>query len=94
MSEHKGVVKKPLFSREGANIEISKNKSILAQSDGTYGEEGYIYQQFCELPKFGDSYTLVGSWVIGNEAAGLTIREDASLITQDSSRFVPHIIVN
>ncbi|MBF0307442.1 MAG: glutathionylspermidine synthase family protein, partial [Alphaproteobacteria bacterium] len=29
-------------------------------------------------------------WVIGNETAGLGIREDQGLITRDSSRFVPH----
>jgi glutathionylspermidine synthase len=27
------------------------------------------------LPKFDDSYTLIGSWVIGDQAAGIGVRE-------------------
>jgi glutathionylspermidine synthase len=46
------------------------------------------------LPKFGDSYTLIGSWVIGDQAAGIGVREDNSLITKDSSRFLPHLILD
>ncbi|GGA69361.1 hypothetical protein GCM10011369_08770 [Neiella marina] len=86
-------VRKPLFSREGANIRIEQNGQLIAESRGDYGDEGYIYQAYQPLPKFADNYTLIGSWVIDNQAAGLTIREDNSLITQDSSRFVPHIIL-
>jgi len=36
----------------------------------------------------------VGSWVVGTEAAGLSIREDRSRITRNLSRFVPHIILD
>lgn len=48
--------------------------------------------QFQPLPRFGDSYTLIGSWIIDDEAAGMGIREDNTLITKDTSRFVPHYI--
>jgi glutathionylspermidine synthase len=37
---------------------------------------------------------MIGSWVVGNSAAGIGIREDNSLITKDSSRFLPHIILD
>lgn len=87
-----GVVKKPLFSREGANISLIRNESELLQSSGPYGEEGYIYQALHPLPKFGHHYTLIGSWLVDDEAAGISIREDNSLITQDTSRYLPHII--
>ncbi|VDY63157.1 Bifunctional glutathionylspermidine synthetase/amidase [Shimwellia blattae] len=83
-------VVKPLFSREGANIKIIENGTPIAEVDGPYGEEGYIVQQFHPLPKFGDSYTLIGSWLINDKAAGIGIREDRALITQDLSRFYPH----
>lgn len=94
-------VKKPLFSREGANIEVLQGKlDALAPVDvkhlstsGPYGEEGFIYQAFTPLPKFGNSHTLIGSWLVGNEAAGISIREDESMITQDLSRYLPHIIL-
>ncbi len=42
------------------------------------------------LPRFGDSYTLIGSWIIDDEASGMGIRGDNTLITKDASRFVPH----
>lgn len=87
-------VKKPIFSREGANIEIVENDRILEQSDGIYGEEGFIIQQYQALPKFYDSYTLIGSWIVNDQACGIGMREDRSRITQDLSRFYPHAIID
>ncbi|HIH4318833.1 TPA: glutathionylspermidine synthase family protein [Morganella morganii] len=92
--EMESYVIKPLFSREGANIRIIENGKEIAAADGPYGEEGMIVQQFHSLPKFGDSYTLVGSWLVNDESAGICIREDKELITQDLSRFYPHVIID
>lgn len=89
-----GWVRKPIFSREGANIELLTADGKTFKQDGPYNDSGYIRQQLAPLPKFGDSYTLIGSWLVGDSAAGICIREDNSLITKDSSRFVPHIILN
>lgn len=86
-------VKKPLFSREGANIEIVTKDGIVRQ-EGIYGHEGYIYQGFAPLPVFGNSiHAVTGSWVIGGEPAGIGIREDDSMITKNTSRFVPHYFI-
>lgn len=87
------LVKKPIFSREGANISFTGNREDMEASDGPYGEEGFIYQQTHLLPKFGENYTLVGSWLVDNQAAGISIREDSGPITQDMSRYLPHIIL-
>ena len=86
-------VKKPIFSREGANISIIEDGRVQHHSDGPYGSEGYIYQAYAELPKFANHYTLIGSWLVDDLPAGISIREDANLITQDLSRFIPHVIV-
>ncbi|WP_407332862.1 glutathionylspermidine synthase family protein [Enterovibrio sp. 27052020O] len=86
-------VVKPLFSREGANISIFRDGKETMAVDGPYGEEGMIVQAYHPLPKFGDNYTLIGSWLVDDKAAGISIREDASLITQDLSRYLPHIIL-
>ncbi len=86
-------VVKPLFSREGANIRIVENGKETAHVDGPYGEEGTIVQEFCPLPRFGDSYTVIGSWLVNDQPCGLSIREDKEMITQDLSRFYPHIIL-
>ncbi|MDC9590028.1 glutathionylspermidine synthase family protein [Xenorhabdus sp. XENO-10] len=93
-SDMNSYVIKPLFSREGANIRIIENGREIANADGPYGEEGMIVQQFDALPKFDDSYALVGSWLVDDQSAGICIREDRELITQDLSRFYPHIILD
>ena len=88
----KDYVKKPILSREGANIEMIKHYGTIEKTRGEYGEEGFIYQQLFELPNFDDNYPVIGSWIIGQEAAGIGIREAKNLITDNKSRFVPHLI--
>lgn len=90
-------VKKPLLSREGENISIYADGEVL-HTEGEYGHEGFIYQAYAPQPKFDDgitpAYTSIGAWVVGDEAAGIGIREDESLITKNTSRFVPHYFVD
>ncbi|MEO5692249.1 MAG: glutathionylspermidine synthase family protein [Usitatibacter sp.] len=82
-------VKKPLYSREGANVSINAQGEIV-EAPGEYGEEGFIWQAYHRLPTFGANHTVIGSWIIGEEPAGIGIREDESPITKNTSRFVPH----
>ena len=89
----KDYVKKPILSREGANIEMVKHYGTVQKTEGEYGEEGFVYQQLFELPNYDDNYPVIGSWIIGQEAAGIGIREANNLITDNKSRFVPHLIV-
>ncbi len=84
--------KKPILSREGANIELHKAGISLEQTKGEYGTEGYIYQELFELPNFEGNYPLIGSWIIGQQPAGIGLREANRLITDNKSRFVPHLI--
>ncbi|MFF7707903.1 glutathionylspermidine synthase family protein [Pseudomonas sp. NPDC007930] len=88
-----GWVRKPFFSREGANIELRTPSGELVMEEGPYTDAPYILQAFSPLPRFGGSYTLVGSWVVGDVPAGIGIREDDSLITKDTSRFLPHVVL-
>jgi glutathionylspermidine synthase len=85
--------KKPLFSREGANVELHDNGKLIAQAGGRYGDEGYVYQALCPLPEFDGKYPVIGSWIVGNEAAGMCVREDVSPITTNMSNFVPHYFI-
>lgn len=80
-------VRKPLYSREGANIELPTG--II--SGGDYGMGAWVHQQYQPLPEFAGNYPVIGSWVIGGESAGIGIREDDTLITRNTSRFVPHV---
>lgn len=91
------VVKKPFFSREGANISLTHANQTLS-THGQYGQEGYIYQEPKPLPKFSnnqgqDVFAVIGSWIVGHSAAGIGIREDSTLITKDTSLFVPHAFI-
>jgi glutathionylspermidine synthase len=85
-------VKKPLYSREGANVSIHAGGRTL-DSPGEYGEEGFIWQAYQPLPQFDGNYVVIGSWVVGDEPAGIGLREDATPITRNTSRFVPHYFV-
>jgi glutathionylspermidine synthase len=82
-------VRKPFYSREGANVEIHGPRGVFAQP-GTYGAEGYVYQAYAPLPDFDGNYPVLGSWIIGDEPAGMGIREDVTPVTRNTSRFVPH----
>jgi glutathionylspermidine synthase len=82
-------VKKPLLSREGANITISDG-SWTESSTGDYGDRGFVYQQYCALPDFNGNHAVVGSWVIDGKPAGIGVREDNTRITTNTSRFLPH----
>lgn len=86
-------VKKPIFSREGANISLINEGNTQTYSPGPYGEEGFIFQQAHMLPRFDQHHTLIGSWLINDQPAGISMREDSGPITQDMSRFLPHIIL-
>ncbi len=86
-------VRKPLFSREGANIELVDEGRKAKVLDQGYGEEGHIVQGLHTLTAFEGNYPVVGAWIVGDEPAGIGIREDRSRVTKNLSRFVPHVIV-
>ena len=85
--------KKPLLAREGSNVTLRRRSATIEQP-GEYGEEGFVYQGLAPLPEFkgphSSHYAVIGSWIVGEEPAGIGIREDDSPITRNSSRFVPH----
>ena len=85
--------RKPLLSREGANVTLYDGAQILARQPGDYGAEGYIRQALHPLPDFDGKRPVIGSWLVGDEAAGMGIREDTNAITSNRSRFVPHVIL-
>ena len=86
-------VRKPLFSREGDNVElIDQGQSAAEVVDGGYGEGRYIRQALHNPPNFDGNHVIVGSWVVGTEPAGISLREDIGRITRNTSRFVPHFI--
>jgi glutathionylspermidine synthase len=84
-------VRKPTLSREGANVTIVDASGNAAQeTDGPYVGP-YVYQQWTALPQFDGNFPVIGSWMINGYPCGLGVREDVEPITQNSSRFVPHL---
>jgi glutathionylspermidine synthase len=84
------VVRKPIFSREGANVQVIAADRVVAETGGAYGAEGFVYQGHAPLPAFDGNYPVIGAWVVASQPAGIGIREDATAITRDTSRFIPH----
>jgi glutathionylspermidine synthase len=58
---------------------------------GSYANSSKIYQQLAKLSQIDGMYASIGSWVVGDEPAGICFREDTSPIIVDKSRFVPHM---
>ncbi|ARZ68323.1 glutathionylspermidine synthase [Streptomyces albireticuli] len=83
-----GWVAKPLLGREGAGVTVHP-----AGGDPTPRDEPCCYQGLAPLPAFDGNHVVLGAWVVGEEPAGLGIRESAGLVTDGYARFVPHVIV-
>lgn len=86
-------VRKPFFSREGWDIELVDGEKRTTGPAGGYGEEGHIVQERADLFCNGDSYAVIGSWIVGDEPVAMSVREDDGPITRDTARFLPHIIL-
>ncbi|SMH39858.1 glutathionylspermidine synthase family protein [Azospirillum agricola] len=93
------VVAKPLLGREGSNVSIATLGADglpagrpLAQTEGPYVDEGWVYQAFTPLAEADGNHAVLGVWMAGGTPCGLGIREDRALITGNTSRFVPHRI--
>ncbi len=84
-------VKKARLGREGSNVSIVVNGAEVEGRDGDFDKTGYVYQQYCEIPSFDGNHPIIGSWVIGENAHGIGIRETDGLITDNLARFVPHL---
>jgi glutathionylspermidine synthase len=95
-SSMRDYVRKPLHSREGANIILVRNGITVATTDGPYTGPGIIQALAPEAAypdnlHPGDSrHPVVGLWMIDQECCGMGIRESSGLITDNLSSFVPH----
>jgi glutathionylspermidine synthase len=86
-------VRKPIYSREGANVALVSAGTTLVAQEGPYGAEGFIRQALAPLPNFSGQYAVLGSWLVDHTPCGLSIREDENPITGNTSRFLPHAIL-
>ncbi len=92
-----GWVRKPLHSREGANIVMAGLDGQITATDGPYTDRLEVDQRLAPTTRFPDAlhpgasrYPVLGLWMIDQECCGMGIREDATPITGNLSSFVPH----
>ncbi|MEB3229250.1 MAG: glutathionylspermidine synthase family protein, partial [Synechocystis sp.] len=86
-------VKKPLLGMEGMGTSIELGGGSLEKREMFgYGAEGFILQEYIELPQAFDYYYVVGSWVIDDTAAGIILRGDRQRITGRHCLIIPHIV--
>jgi glutathionylspermidine synthase len=86
-------VRKPIYSREGANVALISDGSPIAEQQGPYGAEGFVRQALATPHGFSGQYPVLGSWLVDHTPCGLSVREDKSPITANTSRFLPHAIL-
>jgi len=89
--EMTSYVRKPLFGREGAGIAVVKDgKAVEGSLEGS-SPEGYAWQALAPMATGGGKTAVFGSWLIDGEPAGMGVRESSTLITNNTSCFVPHL---
>jgi glutathionylspermidine synthase len=87
-------VRKPLFSREGANVTLVRDGVTVDSTTGPYTGRQIVQALAPEAvfpaPDSTIRHPVLGLWMIDQECAGLGIRESANPITDNLSSFVPH----
>ncbi len=90
----RNYVRKPLYSREGANVTIVREGSTIASTDGPYHGRQIVQALAPEAvfpgPNGSKRYPVLGLWMIDQTCSGLGIRESATPVTDNYSSFIPH----
>jgi glutathionylspermidine synthase len=82
-------VEKPFFGREGSGVSVHSRGPF--HSPAGFGGQT-VYQQYAPLFQAGGQHVVWGLWMVGDECRGLSARGDASPVTGNLSRFLPHRI--
>jgi glutathionylspermidine synthase len=90
-----GWVRKPMHSREGANVVMKLPDGRKIETGGEYTNRKLIDQRLGPEVWFADAsgaprWPVIGLWMIDQECGGMGIREDAGRVTGNFSSFVPH----
>jgi glutathionylspermidine synthase len=84
------VVVKPVLAREGANIQMRRAGTGDLATTGPYQDSPRIWQRTAPLARFDGNHLVIGSWTVGDDSAGMILREDKGPITGAGARVVPH----
>jgi glutathionylspermidine synthase len=86
-------IAKPILAREGNNISLVRPGEPTIETPGPY-ESRKVYQEVAPLPSFDGKHVVIGSWVVGEQAAGMILREGDGPVVVSNSRVVPHYFVD
>jgi glutathionylspermidine synthase len=93
-------VVKPLYSIKGANVRLvdpSLPQGGVA-TPGPYGQQGHVVQALHRIAHFPEAaeacHASLSGWLVGGKPEGIAILEgDGPIIHEDTSRFVPHVVL-
>jgi glutathionylspermidine synthase len=84
-------VAKPFYGREGQNVEVLAGGETLTRTEGEYGDQPVVYQQWVALPQdpAGNQYQTGVFWA--GEGCAIGFRRDQGIIN-NTSPFLAHLI--
>jgi glutathionylspermidine synthase len=88
----RNYVRKPLMSREGANITLVRDNAAIVSTPGPYNGK-QICQALAPPAVFDNRHTVLGLWMIDQDCCGMGVRESFGPITDNFSSFVPHFFI-
>lgn len=88
-----GFARKPVFGREGSNIELTFGDGTIEAASGPYGAAGWVRQKLHALPEVDGRHPMMGVWTVRGRSCGLLIRESTGLITRNESPVVPNVVL-
>jgi glutathionylspermidine synthase len=84
-------VRKPILGREGSGIAVIRDGvAVEGVLEGSNAQK-CVYQALAPMANAAGNTAVFGSWLVDGEPAGMGIRESAGPVTNNTSRFVPHL---
>ena len=85
-------VKKRMFGREGANIDIvNEYGELLKTTNGIYSQYKAIYQEYTDFVKDEEGFYYQAGVFFSDEACGIGFRRGEEIL-DDMSKFIGHIV--
>lgn len=84
-------VRKPILGREGSGIAVIRDGVAVEGALEGSDAQKYVYQALAPMASAAGNTAVFGSWLVDGEPAGMGIRESTGPVTNNTSRFVPHL---
>jgi glutathionylspermidine synthase len=84
-------VSKPVFGREGQNVDELQAKQVVNTAEGDFDEQIKVYQQWADLPTEANGYFYQAGVFWAGEACAIGFRREAGIM-RNSSAFVSHYL--